>query len=140
MAKNRKNRGRFAGVPMFVMESSAYVTLPPLARSLLYELAAQYNGRNNGYLSLTRADLKARGFNTPASNTKAIRALIEANLITQTRSGGIAKGKRICNLFALNWQSLDERVDRPFDNSFSFKGSFRIWLADKSREVKVLTR
>lgn len=140
MAKERKNKGRFAGIPLFVMESSAYVTLPPLAKCLLYELAAQYNGKNNGYLSLARADLKARGYPSTNSNTKAINILIQAGLITQTRNGGVAKGRRICNLFAVNWQPIDERIDKSLESGFPFNGSFQVWLTDMSRQVKILAR
>lgn len=141
MAKDqRKNKGRFAGVPIFVMESEAYVNLSPLAKCLLYELTAQYNGNNNGYLSLTRSDLKARGYPTTNANTKAINLLMESNLITQTRLGGIAKGRRVCNLYALNWQPIDARTDKPISESLPFKGSFQIWLNDITEKVKIIQR
>lgn len=140
MTKERKNKGRFAGIPMFVMESEAYVTLPPLAKCLLYELAAQYNSRNNGYLSLTRSDLKVRGYPSTNSNTKAINALVDANLITRTRDGTLTTGGKVCHLYALNWYPSDERVDKPFESEFLFKGSFQVWLSDKSKAVKILAR
>lgn len=136
----RKNKGRFAGLPLFVMQSEAYVTLPPLAKCLLYELTAQYNGHNNGYLSLTRNDLSARGFNTPASNAKAIKLLVDSALITQTRTGGIAKGRRICNLYAINWQPIDEKADKPIDKGVPFKGSFQAWLSSITKSIKIITR
>lgn len=141
MAKDqRKNKGLFAGLPIFVLESESYVTLPPLAKCLLYELAAQYNGRNNGYLSLTRDDLRTRGYPSTNSNTKAIKALIDSVLITQTRVGGIAKGKRVCNLYAINWQPIDGRSDKPIDSVVSFKGSFQLWLLSVTNRIKVIAR
>lgn len=141
MAKSRsRNKGRFAGLPLFVMESEAYVTLPPLAKCLLYELTAQYNGYNNGYLSLTRKGLSARGFNTPASNTRAIKQLVASALITQTRTGGIAKGQRICHLYAINWQPIDERTDKPIDRDVPFKGSFQVWLSSITKIIKIIVR
>ncbi|EJG1875187.1 hypothetical protein BS053_RS15670 [Vibrio parahaemolyticus] len=140
MAKERKNKGRFAGIPIFVMESEAYVALSPLAKCLLYELVAQYNGRNNGYLSLTRNDLRARGYSSTNSNTKAIKMLVDAGLITQTQNGGVAKGRRVCNLFALNWQPLDEKINQPLSGRFPFVGSFQIWLMEAYGNVKILAR
>lgn len=141
MAKDqRKNKGRFAGLPLFVMESEAYVRLPPLAKCLLYELAAQYSGHNNGYLSLTRADLKLRGFNTPASNAKAIKCLIDSALLTKTREGGIAKGRRVCNLYAINWQPFDGRTDKPIEEAVLFKGSFQVWLSSITKSIKIIAR
>lgn len=112
--KSGRNKGRFAGIPHFVMESKAYSSLPTLSKALLMELAGQYSSRNNGYLSLTRDDLKRRGYPTPSSNQKAIEKLLEAGLITRTIEGGICRGKKFCHLYAINWQPADERQDRPF--------------------------
>lgn len=137
---SKRNKGRFAGLPLFVLESEAYVTLPPLAKCLLYELAAQYSSHNNGYLSLTRDDLRARGYPSTNSNTKAIKSLIESALITQTRIGGIAKGRRLCNLYAINWQPIDGRTDKPIDETVLFKGGFQVWLSSMAKSIKIIAR
>jgi hypothetical protein len=117
MSRNRskKNVGRFAGIPIWILESVVYASLSPLSKALLYELTGQYNGHNNGYLSLTRSDLKRRGFPTNVSNQKAIESLMAVGLITRTRVGGICRGKHVCHLYSVNWQSADELRDRPFD-------------------------
>lgn len=115
--KLKKNKGRFAGLPHSVLMTKTYTGLSPLSKSLLLELAAQYDGRNNGYLSLTRNDLRARGFNSPGSNQKAIEALVDAGLITKTIQGGISAGKKHCSLYGIHWQPSDERRDRPFQYS-----------------------
>lgn len=141
MAKNNKrNQGRFAGLPYFVMESDTYVKLPPLAKCLLYELVTQYNGHNNGYLSLTRDDLKKRGFPSTNSNTKAFNALCESRLITRTRHGSIARGKRICHLYAINWQPIDELKNKLLDDKPNFASGFTVWLTNNSERVKVISR
>ena len=141
MAKpNKKNTGRFAGVPFYIMESGSYVNLSPLAKSLLYELCGQYNGKNNGYLSLTRNDLSIRGFRSTNSNFKAINALVEAGIITQTKGGGIAMGRRACNLYALNYQPMDEKLDKPLDNGLPFKGSHKSWFSTSTHRVPMLVR
>lgn len=115
--KLKKNLGRFAGVPHSVLTTATYKNLNPLSKALLLEIAAQYNGSNNGYLSLTRNDLKARGFNSPGSNQKAIEALIDAGFITKTIQGGISSGSKHCSLYGINWQPSDERQERPFQFS-----------------------
>ncbi|MFA0046708.1 hypothetical protein AB4351_08300 [Vibrio sp. 10N.261.51.F11] len=115
--KTKKNVGRFAGIPLRVLTTKAYTELSSLSRALLLELAAQYDGKNNGYLSLTRNDLKQRGFNSPSSNQKAIDALINAGFITKTIQGGISSGRTHCNLYGVSWQPSDERMDRPFQYS-----------------------
>ncbi|HCH01458.1 MAG TPA: hypothetical protein DEV85_06170 [Vibrio sp.] len=144
MSRNpKRGSARWAGVPIFIIESERYIQLKPLSHSLLYELAAQYNGYNNGYLSLTRNDLAIRGFSSTRSNQRAIDALVDACIITRTRQGGIAKGKggkRTCNLYAVNWRPIDEKTDDPLDNGFSFKGGFQAWFTDASKKVALLSR
>lgn len=140
----RNSTGLFVGVPFFIVESEVYVSLPPLAKCLLYELCAQCNKANNGYLSLTRNDLTLRGFNCPTPNLRAINALIDVGLITKTRQGGIAKGrggKRTCSLYALNWYPINEKLDKPLDNNkLPFKGSFHIWFIERTKKVPILNR
>lgn len=145
MAKHTKRGNwRFAGVPLFIMQTLAYAALPHLARSLLYELCAQHNGSNNGYLSLTRNDLALRGFVSPPSTQRAIDALIDAGLITKTRQGGIAKGrggKHTCSLYALNWYPINEKLYSPLDNNkFPFKGSFQVWFSERTQRVPIIER
>ncbi len=112
--KLKKNAGRFAGVPHSILLTDAYTKLSALSKALLLEIAAQYDGNNNGYLSLTRNDLKVRGFNSPSSNQKAIEALVESSFITKTIQGGISSGSKHCSLYGINWQPSNERLDRPF--------------------------
>ncbi|EJG0781111.1 hypothetical protein C4G25_RS19875 [Vibrio parahaemolyticus] len=110
-----KNKGRFAGLPVWILESKAYVSLTPLAKALLLEIAGQYSGNNNGYLSLTRDDLTRRGYKTPSSNQKAIQSLLDAGFIVRTIEGGICRGRKTCHLYAITWQPSDENVDKPFN-------------------------
>lgn len=145
MARDPKRNagGRWVGVPLFVIESDRYAQLKPLSHSLLYEISGQYNGYNNGYLSLTRNDLNNRGFTSPMSNQRAIDALVSAGIITKTRTGGIAKGKggkRTCNLYAVNWRPIDEKADDLLERGFSFKGGFQAWFTGISKKVTLLTR
>ncbi|SHO59080.1 hypothetical protein [Vibrio quintilis] len=138
--RKRRNQGRFAGIPLSVMESDLYVQLNNLAKILLYELCGQYNGGNNGYLSLTRNQLKERGINSPEATKKAIENLISAGFITRTRQGGAAKGKAICSLYAINWQPIDEKRDKPLENYFTFKGAFGLWFKERSNKIPMLKR
>ena len=112
-----KNKGRFAGIPIWVMESAIFVSLPILSKAFLLELAAQYNGRNNGYLSLTRQDLKRRGFPSPLSTQRAIESLVDTRLIVRTRVGRLSHGRACCSLYALGWRDLDEKIDKPLEST-----------------------
>ncbi|WP_147422377.1 hypothetical protein [Vibrio sp. PID23_8] len=139
MSRNRKNKGWFAGIPIWLVESQSFVDLSTLAKSLLIELAGQYNGRNNGYLSLTRDDLKRRGYNSPNSNQRAIQQLLDANIITRTFEGGICRGKGVCSLYAINWQRVDERTDKPLQH-LPIDAYQLIQLAKQSGTEKLLER
>lgn len=115
----RRNIGLFAGIPVVVITSCLYCSLPPLAKAILLELAAQYRGSNNGYLSLTRDDLKRRGFPSPNSNRKAIELLIEHGLIVRTAIGRAKHNGYSCSYYAIAWQPINERIDKPLEVTLS---------------------
>ena len=62
MANNdrQKNKGRFAGVPLAVMDNPSYISLSFSARALLYEIAKQYNTTSN-YKAALKA-MESAGF------------------------------------------------------------------------------
>jgi len=102
---NRDTRfNSFAGIPRMVMESEDYVNLRSGSRSLLFEFAYQYKGKNNGNLSATFNQMKQRGFRSPNTVAKALKALQAAKMIVKTRQGG----KNYPCLYAITWQPIDE--------------------------------
>jgi len=70
----------------------------------LVDLAAQYNGYNNGDLSATKKTMLDRGWNSGDQLNKAKREAEERGLIRVTRQGG----RNRCNLYALTWFAIDE--------------------------------
>ena len=50
-----KNKGRFAGIPISVIESDAYKSLSGNAAKLLTILTYFYRGYNNGNLAITQS-------------------------------------------------------------------------------------
>jgi hypothetical protein len=107
--KHKKNKGRFAGVPVIVMNHPDYIGLGYSARALLFELALQCTGRNNGKLCAIHAQLIERGFGKGSDTvTKATKELVKANLIVCTKVGMFGNGKREPNYYALTWQPIHE--------------------------------
>ena len=101
--------------------SSAIKTLPNLAFRIFVIAAAEYNGHNNGDISLARPILTQYGVARSGAVQKAIDLLKERGLLIQTRQGGLGH----CSLYALPWEHLTEKtgkLDRPLpklpDNSF----------------------
>lgn len=109
-AKHKKqSKGHFAGIPSVVMKNPDYINLGYSARSLLFEMALQYYGNNNGKLCAIHAQLIKRGFGKGSDTiTKALKELQNANLIICTKVGMFGRGKRLPNFYALTWQPIDE--------------------------------
>lgn len=111
MAMNRsKAKGRRGGSPPFfqlyhrLLDSTIYISLPHPAKSLLMDIARSYNGQNNGDLCVTLKLMRKRGWNSNSTLRRALKALLDANLLTLTRQGSLNK----CSLYALTWLPIDE--------------------------------
>jgi hypothetical protein len=102
------NKGRFAGIPISVMNTQDYKDLPYTAKALLFELAYQYRYNNNGDLTVALSVLKKRGWKREATISTAIKKLLEANLITKTRQGYFRNPESRCALYALNWHPIND--------------------------------
>src|ERR1700722_11212441 len=94
MAKSKKKfpercAGLFAAVPHEVMDGIAFAGASHRAKSMLFELVRQHNGRNNGHLQLAMSWLRGRGWSSTDQAQKAKEELIERELIVKTRLGGL---------------------------------------------------
>jgi len=91
-------------LPHALLDSAVFVGLSDKAKTLLIDLLRAYNGRNNGNLAITLTTMRARGWTSNDTLTKAKAELLAAGLIMQTRQGGRHK----CSLFALSWYGVDD--------------------------------
>jgi hypothetical protein len=89
--------------------SDAYKTLPARFKEVLWLLAAQYRGNNNGDLALTRKQALHFGLKNERTRTHGLRELEKRGLIIKTRQGGISYGGRQPTLWALSWKALNYR-------------------------------
>jgi len=71
---------------------------------LFWDLYFQYNGGNNGDLSMTWSQMKARCWKSRDTLNKARRELLDHGLIIQTRQGG----KHFPSLYAVSIREIDE--------------------------------
>lgn len=105
-----RHRGRtgasFVSVPHFVLESPQWGQMDAYAMKLLWEMARQYRGNNNGDLSATAEMLRERSPTWASKDTlpKKLRYLEDQGWIVKTRQGGRHIG---CNLYAITWWSID---------------------------------
>lgn len=121
--KGRSTSGRFALVPVAVLDSLPYAALSWPARALLLDVAGQYSGANNGDLTAAHAVLRKRGWQR--STLQAAAAELEAaGFIVRTRQGG----RNTCNLYAVTWQPIDDCPGKRLDHGYPVGGPpLRLW-------------
>lgn len=100
--------GGFGAIPRMVWKHPDYCQLTGSAVKLLVDLACQYNGKNNGNLTVAYSILKLRGWKSKDTITNATRQLLDAGLIIQTREGRFVNPGGRCSLYALAWESIDD--------------------------------
>lgn len=110
-AKGRKDKGGFCSLPHNVLDSDSYLALSGNSVKVLLFLLRQYNGRNNGDLSAPFSAAASLKIGSQSTWYKALKELIEADLIMVTRESmkkyhGNPHG--LCTLFALTWRNIDE--------------------------------
>jgi hypothetical protein len=106
-AKAKRVAGLFVALPCAVLDSPAFQALSHPARSLLLEIARQYDRTNNGRLLASANYLKKRGWTSNDTITKAKRELLEARLIYETVMG---HRPNKASWYAATWWDLD-RLD-----------------------------
>lgn len=105
----KKSKGRGGSPPFFMLDHRLldlpnYINLTHTAKSLLVDIARQYNGSNNGDLCVTLKVMQKRGWTSNSTMRRALDTLLTANLVMLTRQGGLHK----CSLYALTWLPIDE--------------------------------
>lgn len=123
-AKEKRDGESHIGVPHCVLNSAAYLGLNAYARMLLWDLAAQYRGNNNGDMCMAWKLMKPRGWKSEETLSKAKLELLEARLIVETRKG--ARPNK-CSLFALTWYALDDCDGKLDMSARSFpRGAYKL--------------
>ncbi|SDJ57895.1 hypothetical protein SAMN04488540_11014 [Ferrimonas sediminum] len=108
---DKGKKSKFTQVLKIVLSHPEYLALGKPAQALLWEVAAQYNGHNNGELLLTHAHFGPRGWTKPALK-KARDELLNADWLRLTCCPLSRAGSAPLH-YALSWQPLDTDVERP---------------------------
>jgi len=119
MTRSRKKPervdGGYVAMPWVVLDSAAYRGCSLAAKCLLFEIARQHNGANNGHLQASQRWLKGRGWKSTSTIHRARKQLESRGLIVCTRQGGFGIGP---SRYALTWLNihnfvgLEVKVDR----------------------------
>jgi len=102
-AKGRGKTHSYLGIPHYILRSPEFGRLSAAAVKLLIELAAKFNGANNGDISAVFKQLRGRGWKSPGTLNAALKELIGEGWLVCTRHGG----KNRCSLYAVTWWSVD---------------------------------
>ena len=105
-AAQGKIQGRFTALPHNVILSLEYRKLTHAAKSLLFDIAAQYNGRNNGKLVACSKYLKPLGWNSNDTINRALTQLESGGFLFLTRQG-MGPPMSQPSWYALGWIGLD---------------------------------
>ncbi len=103
-AKDKREPGQFVTLAGMVLQSYGFSHLNAYALKLLMDLVAQYNGKNNGDLTMAFSIMQKRGWKSEATLNKYKRELLETGWIICTRQGG----KNLTSLYAVTFFSIDE--------------------------------
>ena len=135
MAKRRKPAesvsGSYTALPHAVLDSVALKGSSHTARSLLLELLRQHTGSNNGHLHLSISWLRKRGWTSNAVVQSAKAELMERELITKTRLGGLNMGP---DRYALTWLEISDFRGLDITGMNYHKGAWK--ALDKMPEPK----
>jgi hypothetical protein len=92
-AGGKASHANFIGIERCVADSEAFISLSQLATKLYVDLRRQYNGRNNGDISIADSVLKPYHW-SHSSVHKGLTELIEHGLILRTRKGGVTSQEK----------------------------------------------
>jgi hypothetical protein len=98
--------GLFTALPHAVIHSRQYRKLGHAARSLLFDIAAQYNRSNNGKLVCCAKYLRPLGWSSNDTIHRALHELKASGLLIETRKGMMPPYSRAA-WFAVGWFGLD---------------------------------
>jgi hypothetical protein len=112
----------FLAIPFVVLDSLAYRDLSHTARSLLFDIARQMNGNNNGKLVACAKYLKPYGWNSNDTVTRARNELLESRLLIETRKG--ARPNKAA-WYAVSWTALKVSSGLDIDPARFQRGAYR---------------
>ena len=104
MAARLPKKARYITFPNQCLASENFGSLSPHAVKLLMDLAAKYQGFNNGDLNMVWPEMKARGWNSKTTLYKYRDELIEKGWLIQTRQGWNNR----CALYGITFMKLGD--------------------------------
>lgn len=99
LSKKSDPRGGHTRIYWDIQDSAAWRALAFSSQSLYLAMRQKIGSRNNGNIEATINTMRANGFASKATLSKALRELLAVGLIAKTRQGGIARSTKECSLY-----------------------------------------
>jgi Helix-turn-helix domain len=131
--KGRSTTERFVALPYWMLQSPAWRRLSPVARSVLIELAAVYNGNNNGRLALSARDAAKRVRCSKNTAARAFVELIQKGFVDLCSCGHFDRKTPHAAEYRLTLHSCDRTGERAARR-------FMSWRPDEPKSVAGPTR
>ena len=131
--RRKTGAGRFAKLPLTVLDQVAVITLSHATFRVLVLMAAQFNGHNNGALGLSKSQAARQNISNKTLY-KALTTLEERGLIEQTYPASRVPPRP--TMYALMWISIG---DTEWSRSTRIPThSYRDWEAPRKPKLKVV--
>jgi DNA-binding MurR/RpiR family transcriptional regulator len=119
----RSTKERFVGLPHYLVTGKdgagqAFRALSSNARSALIQIAARYNGVNNGLINASSRALALEMNVSRATAARAVRELIETGFVEVTEWGRFDLKDRNANAYRLTWRFCD-RTNQAASKTFA---------------------
>ena len=115
----------------WIMETAAWRTLDTVARSAYLELAARYNGSNNGRIVWSIREAAAALLVSPATATRALKRLVHRGFVVREKQGAFARKVR----HAAEWRLTEFNCDVTGELASK---DFTRWRSNASLQVSVV--
>jgi len=131
--KGRSTTERFVSLPHWMLRSPAWRSLSPVGRSVLIELAAIYNGSNNGRLALSTRDAAERARCSKNTAARAFSELIQKGFVDLCSRGHFDRKTPHAAEYRLTLHACDRTGERSSKR-------FMNWHPDQPQSVAGPTR
>jgi len=130
----------FAGIPRYIINHKTFKSLSGNEAKLLLLIAHQYNGRNNGDITLAMSIMK-EWFNSNTTLFRARDGLYKKGFIVINAYGGRStEGKKLPHLYALTWLSINDLKPTKWETRFTHYPSSRLplnyWREGRNPDLK----
>ncbi|MBQ0820182.1 hypothetical protein KBI52_08155 [Microvirga sp. HBU67558] len=126
--KGRSTTERFVSLPYYMLRSPAWRSLSPVARCVFLELAATYNGGNNGRLALSTRDAAERVRCSKDTAARAFFELTDKGFIACCSRGHFDRKSPHASEYRLTLYTCDRTGEKA-------SKAFMRWHADELKSV-----